>query len=72
MHIKRWIVLSLAAALATLMLTGCPLDQDRPGGGASSQPGGDGVIVVPPGSDDDDDGGDDPRSEEHTSELQSR
>ena len=59
MRIKRWIVLSLAAALATLMLTGCPWDQDRPGGGASSQPGGDGVIVVPPGSDDDD-GGDDP------------
>ena len=60
MRIKRWIVLSLAAALATLMLTGCPWDQDRPGGGASSQPGGDGVIVVPPGGDDDDDGGDDP------------
>jgi len=60
MHIKRWIVLSLAAALATLMLTGCPWDQDRPGGGASSQPGGDGVIVVLPGGDDDDDGGDDP------------
>ena len=60
MRIKRWIVLSLAAALATLMLTGCPWGQDRPGGGASSQPGGDGVIVVPPGSDDDDDGGDDP------------
>ena len=60
MRIKRWIVLSLAAALTTLMLTGCPWDQDRPGGGASSQPGGDGVIVVPPGGDDDDDGGDDP------------
>ena len=60
MRIKRWIVLSLAAALATLMLTGCPWDQDRPGGGASSQPGGDGVIVVPPGSDDDGGGGDDP------------
>ena len=60
MRIKRWIVLSLAAALATLMLTGCPWGQDRPGGGASSQPGGDGVIVVPPGGDDDDDGGDDP------------
>ena len=59
MRIKRWIVLSLAAALTTLMLTGCPWDQDRPGGGASSQPGGDGVIVVPPGGDDDDDGGDD-------------
>ena len=58
MRIKRWIVLSLAAALTTLMLTGCPWDQDRPGGGASSQPGGDGVIVVPPGGDDDDDGGD--------------
>ena len=60
MRIKRWIVLSLAAALATLMLTGCPWDQDRPGGGASSQPGGDGVIVVPPGGDDDDDGDDSP------------
>ena len=60
MRIKRWIVLSLAAALATLMLTGCPWDQDRPGGGASSQPGGDGVIVVPPGGDDDDDGDDPP------------
>ena len=60
MHIKRWIVLSLAAVLTTLMLTGCPWDQDRPGGGASSQPGGDGVIVVPPGGDDDDDGGDPP------------
>lgn len=60
MRIKRWIVLSLAAALATLMLTGCPWDQDRPGGGASSQPGGDGVIVVPPGSDDDGGGSDDP------------
>ena len=60
MRIKRWIVLSLAAVLTTLMLTGCPWDQDRPGGGASSQPGGDGVIVVPPGGDDDDDGGDDP------------
>ena len=59
MRIKRWIVLSLAAVLTTLMLTGCPWDQDRPGGGASSQPGGDGVIVVPPGGDDDDDGGDD-------------
>ena len=58
MRIKRWIVLSLAAALTTLMLTGCPWDQDRPGGGASSQPGGDGVIVVPPGGDDDDDGDD--------------
>ena len=60
MRIKRWIVLSLAAALATLMLTGCPWDQDRPGGGASSQPGGDGVIVVPPGGDDDDDSDDPP------------
>lgn len=60
MRIKRWIVLSLAAALTTLMLTGCPWDQDRPGGGASSQPGGDGVIVVPPGGDDDDDGDDPP------------
>ena len=60
MRIKRWIVLSLAAALTTLMLTGCPWDQDRPGGGASSQPGGDGVIVVPPGSDDDDDSDDPP------------
>ena len=60
MHIKRWIVLSLAAVLTTAMLTGCPWDQDRPGGGASSQPGGDGVIVVLPGGDDDDDGGDDP------------
>ena len=58
MRIKRWIVLSLAAVLTTAMLTGCPWDQDRPGGGASSQPGGDGVIVVPPGGDDDDDGGD--------------
>ena len=58
MRIKRWIVLSLAAALTTLMLTGCPWDQDRPGGGASSQPGGDGVIVVPPGGDDDDDSDD--------------
>src|SRR5699024_1026071 len=60
MRIKRWIVLSLAAVLTTAMLTGCPWDQDRPGGGASSQPGGDGVIVVPPGGDDDDDGGDPP------------
>ena len=60
MRIKRWIVLSLAAALATLMLTGCPWDQDRPGGGASSQPGGDGVIVVPPGGDDDGDSDDPP------------
>ena len=60
MRIKRWIVLSLAAVLTTLMLTGCPWDQDRPGGGASSQPGGDGVIVVPPGGDDDDDGDDPP------------
>ena len=60
MRIKRWIVLSLAAVLTTLMLTGCPWDQDRPGGGASSQPGGDGVIVVPPGGDDDDDGNDPP------------
>lgn len=60
MRIKRWIVLSLAAVLTTLMLTGCPWDQDRPGGGASSQPGGDGVIVVPPGSDDDGGGSDDP------------
>ena len=60
MRIKRWIVLSLAAALTTLMLTGCPWDQDRPGGGASSQPGGDGVIVVPPGGDDDDDSDDPP------------
>ena len=60
MRIKRWIVLSLAAALATLMLTGCPWDQDRPGGGASSQPGGDSVIVVPPGGDDDDDSDDPP------------
>ena len=58
MRIKRWIVLSLAAVLTTAMLTGCPWDQDRPGGGASSQPGGDGVIVVLPGGDDDDDGGD--------------
>ena len=60
MRIKRWIVLSLAAVLTTAMLTGCPWDQDRPGGGASSQPGGDGVIVVPPGGDDDDDGDDPP------------
>ena len=60
MRIKRCIVLSLAAVLTTLMLTGCPWDQDRPGGGASSQPGGDGVIVVPPGGDDDDDGDDSP------------
>ena len=60
MRIKRWIVLSLAAVLTTAMLTGCPWDQDRPGGGASSQPGGDGFIVVPPGGDDDDDGDDPP------------
>lgn len=60
MRIKRWIVLSLAAVLTTAMLTGCPWDQDRPGGGASSQPGGDSVIVVPPGGDDDDDSDDPP------------
>ena len=60
MRIKRWIVLSLAAVLTTAMLTGCPWDQDRPGGGASSQPGEDGVIVVPPGGDDDDDSDDPP------------
>ena len=36
MRIKRWIVLSLAAALATLMLTGCPWDKEEDPGSSSS------------------------------------
>ena len=36
MHIKRWIVLSLAAVLTTLMLTGCPWDKEEDPGSSSS------------------------------------
>ena len=36
MRIKRWIVLSLAAVLTTLMLTGCPWDKEEDPGSSSS------------------------------------